>query len=37
MGKDRLLLARNAHFPAGFHSVLAGFVEPGEPRERGGA
>ncbi|MGO1283823.1 MAG: NAD(+) diphosphatase [Brachybacterium sp.] len=32
-GKDRLLLARNAHFPAGFHSVLAGFVEPGESLE----
>src|SRR5699024_7571290 len=29
-GRDRLLLARNAHFPRGFHSVLAGFVEPGE-------
>lgn len=32
-GQDRLLLARNAHFPAGFHSVLAGFVEPGESLE----
>lgn len=28
--QDRLLLARNAHFPSAFHSVLAGFVEPGE-------
>ena len=32
-GQDRLLLARNAHFPSGFHSVLAGFVEPGESLE----
>jgi NAD+ diphosphatase len=32
-GRDRLLLARNAHFPSGFHSVLAGFVEPGESLE----
>ena len=32
-GRDRLLLARNAHFPRGFHSVLAGFVEPGESLE----
>ena len=31
--QDRLLLARNAHFPTGFHSVLAGFVEPGESLE----
>lgn len=30
---DRLLLARNAHFPSRFHSVLAGFVEPGESLE----
>lgn len=30
---DRLLLARNAHFPPGFHSVLAGFLEPGETLE----
>lgn len=30
---DRLLLARNAHFPSRFHSVLAGFVEPGETLE----
>lgn len=28
--QDRLLLARNASFRSGFHSVLAGFVEPGE-------
>jgi len=32
-GQDRLLLARNAHFPSRFHSVLAGFVEPGESLE----
>ena len=32
-GQDRLLLARNAHFRARFHSVLAGFVEPGESLE----
>ena len=32
-GRDRLLLARNAHFRARFHSVLAGFVEPGESLE----
>ena len=32
-GGDRLLLARNAHFPSRFHSVLAGFVEPGESLE----
>ena len=32
-GAGRLLLARNAHFPTGFHSVLAGFVEPGETLE----
>ena len=30
---DRLLLARNAHFRGRFHSVLAGFVEPGESLE----
>ena len=30
---DRLLLARNAHFRGRFHSVLAGFVEPGETLE----
>ncbi len=28
--QDRILLARNARFPGGFYSVLAGFVEPGE-------
>jgi len=28
--EDRCLLARGARFPPGFHSVLAGFVEPGE-------
>lgn len=32
-GEDRLLLARNAHFRGRFHSVLAGFVEPGESLE----
>ncbi|WP_246956345.1 NAD(+) diphosphatase [Brachybacterium sp. Marseille-Q7125] len=32
-GQDRLLLARNAHFRGAFHSVLAGFVEPGESLE----
>lgn len=31
--RDRLLLARNAHFRGRFHSVLAGFVEPGETLE----
>ena len=31
--EDRLLLARNAHFRGRFHSVLAGFVEPGETLE----
>ena len=30
---NRLLLARNARFPSGFYSVLAGFVEPGETLE----
>lgn len=30
---DRILLARNANFPAAFYSVLAGFVEPGESLE----
>jgi NAD+ diphosphatase len=30
---DRLLLARNAHWPEGRLSVLAGFVEPGESLE----
>lgn len=30
----RLLLARNRNFKAGFHSVLAGFVEPGESFEQ---
>ena len=32
-GADRLLLARNAGFRGRFHSVLAGFVEPGETLE----
>ncbi|MFC0675746.1 NAD(+) diphosphatase [Brachybacterium hainanense] len=32
-GQDRLLLARNAAFRSRFHSVLAGFVEPGETLE----
>ncbi|MGO1390996.1 NAD(+) diphosphatase [Brachybacterium alimentarium] len=31
--RDRLLLARNANFRGRFHSVLAGFVEPGESLE----
>lgn len=31
--RDRLLLARNANWPPGRMSVLAGFVEPGEPLE----
>jgi len=31
--EDRCLLARGANFPAGFISVLAGFVEPGESLE----
>jgi NAD+ diphosphatase len=31
--EDRCLLARGARFPPGFHSVLAGFVEPGESLE----
>ncbi|MEM7110858.1 MAG: NAD(+) diphosphatase [Chloroflexota bacterium] len=30
---NRILLARNARFPYGFYSVLAGFVEPGETLE----
>ncbi|MFC7373809.1 NAD(+) diphosphatase [Brachybacterium sp. GCM10030267] len=30
---DRLLLARNVNFRGRFHSVLAGFVEPGESLE----
>jgi NAD+ diphosphatase len=30
---DRILLARNKRFRASFHSVLAGFVEPGETLE----
>src|SRR5699024_49666 len=30
---DRLLLARNTNFRGRFHSVLAGFVEPGESLE----
>ena len=29
-----LLLARGPHFPAGMHSALAGFVEPGESLEQ---
>jgi len=28
--KGRILLARNARFTAGLHSLVAGFVEPGE-------
>lgn len=31
--RDRLLLARNTNFRGRFHSVLAGFVEPGESLE----
>ena len=31
--EDRCLLARGSRFPPGFHSVLAGFVEPGESLE----
>lgn len=31
---DRLLLAHNRRHPAGFYSVLAGFVEPGETLEQ---
>jgi NAD+ diphosphatase len=27
---NEILLARSPHFPSGIHSVLAGFVEPGE-------
>jgi NAD+ diphosphatase len=30
---EALLLARSPHFPAGMHSALAGFVEPGESLE----
>ncbi len=30
---DKLLLARSRHFPPGMHSVIAGFVEPGESLE----
>ncbi len=32
-GGDRVVLGRNARFPTGLHSVLAGFVEPGESLE----
>jgi len=31
--RDRILLGRQAQWPAGMHSVLAGFVEPGESLE----
>ncbi len=31
--ENKILLARNISFPTGFHSVLAGFVEPGETLE----
>ena len=34
---DRVLLARSPHFPPGMHSVLAGFVEPGENLEQAAA
>lgn len=30
---DEVLLARSAHFPSGWYSALAGFVEPGETLE----
>jgi len=30
---DQILLARSPNFPAGMHSVIAGFVEPGETLE----
>ncbi|HOO62904.1 MAG TPA: NAD(+) diphosphatase [Synergistaceae bacterium] len=30
---DTILLARNAHFPTKMHSLIAGFVEPGESLE----
>ncbi|MGI9284655.1 MAG: NAD(+) diphosphatase [Pseudomonadales bacterium] len=30
---EQLLLARNANFPAGMYSTLAGFIEPGESAE----
>jgi NAD+ diphosphatase len=32
--EDRILLACSPHFPPGLHSVLAGFVEPGENLEQ---
>jgi NAD+ diphosphatase len=31
--RDRILLGRQASWPPGMHSVLAGFVEPGESLE----
>ena len=31
---DRILLARSPHFPVGMHSIIAGFVEPGESLEQ---
>ena len=31
--EDAILLARGPHFPPGIHSVLAGFLEPGESAE----
>ena len=31
---DRILLARSPRFPAGMHSIIAGFVEPGETMEQ---
>ncbi|MDF3054922.1 MAG: nudC, partial [Gammaproteobacteria bacterium] len=31
---DKILLARSPYFPGEFHSVLAGFVEPGETAEQ---
>ena len=32
-GRDRCLLGRSPHFPPGFYSCLAGFLEPGETME----
>lgn len=32
-GNDRIVLGRQANWPPGMHSVLAGFVEPGESLE----
>lgn len=32
--EDEILLARGVHFPTGFYSALAGFVDPGETLEQ---